>query len=294
MKNLLKVLTVVSMLSTVTYAEGLSLDRMKVSFNQDEEGNTSPDIYMPYYWNDSFFSALAYKSLFITTSEFSDDINTLETSSQKVFTLTVVQYESTEEHSGYSVGWVVENSNVQNNGLLSAPSAGASLNLLTDIEAISTGITGDVSALKLGNFFSLRTGGSLYPYSQLKVKHNLNEHSVESDASQDMTYKAFLLTYFESSFNIDLSLGANYTYESYNYTINQIDTITLKPAGTTEELDTSYKTLQLEAKLLFSGIEKNGLYPMVGYAYRTIDSNYGADSDKSEEDIFLFGLEKPF
>ena len=297
MKTVIKSLIILSLVcSTLLAEEGNSsfeLERLQIAFSTQEGGNTSPNLFVPFYWNAYLFSGVGYESVALTSSEFSDSANVLEVTQQEYYSLNILQYQQKIDSLQYSIGLALKYSDVENSSMYSIPSYSVSLNALTDIKAFNVGISGDVAYKDIGDFFSIRAGGSLYPYATLDVTHNLNEYSVNSNDPQEVTYNFFVNTIFKSGFGLDLGLFASYRLDAYNYTINDIDN-SLQPTGYTSEVKTSFKTLRAEVKLLLSAYSTNEIYPMVGYAYENVHSDYGAGQDKTTNNLLVFGFERPF
>ncbi len=298
MKTVIKSLITLSLVSSICLAQdeknsSFELERLQITFATQEGGNTSPSLFVPFYWSEHLFSGIGYENVTFTSSEFSDSANTLEVSQQEIYSLNVLQYQQESDDFQYSIGLALKYSDVENSALYSVPSSSINLNILAAIKAFSIGISGDIAYKNIGGFFSIRGGGSVYPYATLDVTHKLNEYSVDSSDAQEITYNFFVNTVFESGYGVDLGLFASYRLDAYNYTINQIDNF-LQPAGVTTELKTSFKTLRAEVKLLLSAYSANEIYPMLGYAYENVHSDYGSGQDKTTNNLLVFGFERPF
>jgi len=270
-----------------------SFERLQLTLSVDNDGNTAPTLFMPYYWSDTLFSGIGYSTLNTSETSFTGDINAIETSSQEILSFNLLQYQKKGHDLQYSLGLAVEYAQVTNNALYSIPTQGVNLNLQTDIQAWKSGISGDLAYRDIAGFISLRMGGYLYPYTRLDVTHDLNHFTTNSKERQEVTYQGFVNTFFESGIGIDLSLTLRYQLDAYSYRINQLDT-SLQPSGTTKELQTSYITWRSEVKLLLSRFSSEGMYPMLGYAREQITSDNGNGSSSDTYNLLLFGFERPF
>ena len=301
MKTVCQLCLVSAFLATQGMAEerenmdAFSLERLQITFSSDQNGNTSPSLFIPVYWSENLFSAIGYKNVTLALSDFSGGVNALEVSQQETYNLNVIQYQESNHNLQYSIGLAVKYSQVENFGTLSVPGTTPiiNLNISTDIKAFSAGISGDAAFKNIADFLSIRTGGYIYPYLNFDVTHNLNEFTTNSNLDQEITYKFFIDTVLQSGYGVDLSLSALYSLEAYNYAINELDS-SLQPAGTTTDIETSFKTVRGEVKLLLSAYNAHGINPMLGYAYENVHTDYGSGKDKTVNNLLIFGFEKPF
>ncbi len=294
-----KYLLLCTLLSTSLLAKSnaFSLERLEITLSQNKNGNTVPSLFMPIYWNKHLFSGLGYDSFTLASSVNEKEGNIiaegLSASSQSIYNFNVLQYQQQKKHIQYSFGLALKYSDVKNQefaNLTNKTDTSFMLNLKNEtyIKSFSTGLSADFALKKLADFFSLRVGAYFYPYSTLDVTHKLNEFTTSSDDAQDMTYKFFLITYFETNLGLNFSLNAKYSKEAYNYDINTLDL-----DGSTSSLKTSFTKLRGEAKVLYSN-KSMSIYPMLGLAYENITSDYGSGTQNELNTLVLFGLEKPF
>jgi len=302
MKSLIKSLVFLSLVSSSCLAQEekdnadtFSLERLQITFSNDREGNTSPSLFVPIYWNEHLFSGIGYESITLALSDFSNSASTLEVTQQEIYNLNVLQYQETSRNIQYSIGLALKYSKVQNYGTLSVPGTTPSINLnvATSIKAFSAGVSGDLAFKNIGEFLSVRVGGYIYPYLNFDVTQNLNGLTTNSNLDQEVTYKIVINTVLQSGYGVDLSLTALYSLEAYNYTINEIDS-SLQPAGTVTDIKTSSNIFRGEVKLLLSAYSAHGIHPMLGYAYEDIHADYGSGQDKTTNNLLIFGFEKPF
>lgn len=275
MYKLFKVLFLLS--AIVVYAS--ENERMEVTFNTDEKGNTKPSIFIPMYWSANWYSGVGYNNsdTMSVTSETLNEVvstKTLTASQEEHIWLNILNYQNISNQGfGYSLGLAVEYKKISNEefGVLNIDSQINQTENSTKINLHATSLNAELVYKDLFDFISLRLGTYIAPNSKLTVKQSTeitpllsNSGTSNSSSIQKLSYKVSADVYLKTGSFIDISLNAKYENLPLQYDVSE-------PNFSTNLFESSLftsreKTTTLSAKCTFMTFSIGGMNPMVGYS----------------------------
>lgn len=281
------------------------MERTKVNIKKDDENNIHPDLFLPYHWTSTMFSAIEYrtdKELKEKAVDGTYDSSHQETTlDHEVFKLHLFNYNINQDKYSYSAGVVVGQEKFDKTQVGYATSGADTINFDQTVNIIVQNINlrGDVTRKKLFGPLDARLGVSIAPSSKLTVEQDttltglLNSTGTgDSTETLDTSYEITLdLEYSVGSFA--LGLDTRYQHLPLKYSLQLA-----KNDNTFEEekFDVIYKITEYKVKLYWSTDIFGGLKPLIGYGSTETKEEDKLDNgtDSRTENVIIIGFDKRF
>ena len=293
------------MVSAVAAMAGQS-DRTQVNLNTDSDGNSNPQLFIPIYWSENFFSGVGYyrSSTFETgdiTGGSITDSSISTTVDQTNLRLNLLTYETASGAMTYAVGGEYEQIAINKHEFGYMEVSG------TDIHALKNDIEIDVSRLNLkadatyksGDFYA-RIGFGLSPQSSLSVDQTTTIKPLIPGEGTSSATKAQAMAYdlsFKSGYSlhpmVNLIVQAMYDYLPMKYDL----AVASGGSYAIEEQDVEQTTTMAMVSFAFNvdSFSKE-LSPNIGFGTRSItttDNTNDAEETVSES-LIILGFEGRF
>jgi len=299
-------------ISSILLATSLNAidNQTQINFEQDNDGNINPNIFVPIYWDNEYYSGVGY------TSSTSKDIGKLNSftdskngmvSSEKI---TVINW-ITKNISNYSIGLVTSISNIKNNefGYIhdtenlfgNGDDYWVAFDNDIELDIVKTGIFAKYTT-SFDKIY-LRTIATVFPSSNLDVKQSTifkplaNDIGVSSSStSQDLGYSLQLEALYDTNSFISFGFMYSYDFEPIKYDIAQLNKSDSTYNFKTNTIDTDETTTKYLFKFKFDKKMLGGLYPSLGFGKikTSIKDNKTNQTKTEDKNIVSFGFEKIF
>jgi len=300
------------LLASILLASALSANDTltQVSFEQDNDGNFNPNIFIPVYWTDNVYSGIGYTSN--TTKDIGVVDGFIDSKNGMVATSRDMRLNwLTYKFGNFSAGLQSNFLNIDKNefGYIhdSADLFGNGTNYYIafdndiELDIVKTGFYIDYST-KIDNLL-LRGSSTITPSTKIDVKQStlfkplVNDiGSSSSSTSQDLSYGVKLEAYYDTNSFVKLGFEYSYDYMPIKYDIAQLAVENNAYVFNTTTIDTDETTTKYLAKLYFDKKMLGGLTPTIGFGSieTEVKNNDSGKKSKSDESIVSVGFERRF
>ena len=305
MKNLgfISALTALSIfISTPVLSETSALERLKLDMERDENGNFRPNLFVPYYWSDNWYSGLGYRDKTLVTQDTLEGLvdSKLSTSiSERIIRLNVVSYQGASDLFSYSVGLDYQNTAIDKIefGYFSLNNDFIVFDNNVEIEVSGFSAHGDLTWSKLLDPHAVRVKGSLSPMNSLKVEQQTDIKPLvpitgvgNSTKAQELSYQLQIETRHDLIEFLSVGLDLEYKVLPLNYDLKVLATSADK--FITAPIDTTESTSRFGLRFIFNNALGDNMFPVIGVAYETteIEDNLNETSSKVSQTLLTAGL----
>lgn len=287
-----------------TYADEKQSDRFNLDLNSDEDGNTNPNLFLPYYWNSSWFSGVGFSNSSRLTqgtlTGFSDSRQGTIVEQQQL-SINLLSFESVSGGLTYSVGGNYRITNIDrtefgylylNNGSIDDYIA---FDNLTEIAVSGLALRGDITWGSVDDDNSIRLGWVISPGDTLDVDQDTtfkpiitNSATGSSSKTQDLGYDLKLQTRHRMTDKFSIGLQLQYQVLPLEYDIK----VLASTADSFQEatIDTTETTISNGIRFIFDDAISNGLDLVIGFSNEKVDVKDNVSGFTSDEDQSIFSL----
>ncbi|MEA2016871.1 MAG: hypothetical protein U9N59_00355 [Campylobacterota bacterium] len=282
----------------------------QINFEQDNDGNFNPNIFVPINWNNDYYSGIGYAS---STSKDIKKLNNFEDSKNGAVSTksdTTINW-ITKKISNYSIGIQTNIQKINNNEFgyihdtTNTFGKGDDYWIAFDndieLDILKTSIYADYSK-NLDDIF-LRVSTTISPSTKIDVKQSTlfkplvsDIGSSSSSTSQDLSYSFMLEGYYDTNSFINLGLEYSYDFNPLKYDIAQLSYENSNYLFKTATIDTDETTTKYIAKIYFDKKVLGDLNPSIGFGKIStkIKDNNSNDTTIEDSNIISIGFEKRF
>lgn len=287
---------------------------INLSFETDKNGDISPKIFYPIYWNDNLFSGFGYsssKNIENSRIDKFQDSRESEFINQQNLRINFLSKQYKKDNFQFSLGFIGEYIKIDKtqfgfihdkNGIFEQGDIWVSFDNGLEIEVLKYGIYFDIStSLKEKIFFRFST--NVTPTADISINQNTRFKPLVSEngefsenANQDISYSLLFEILLKT--DLGLSFGAEYEYDFFPLEYNLA---TLSKDGDsfffqTTKVQSETVTSSWLLKLVFDKKILGDMNPSFGFGKKRIEvKDIFTNSRKVQnENIIRFGIEKRF
>ena len=282
----------------------------QINFEQDNDGNFNPNIFVPINWNNDYYSGIGYTS---STSKDIGKLNSFADSKNGAVSTkndTTINW-ITRKISNYSIGIQTNIQKINNNefGYIhdttdifgNGNDYWIAFDNDIELDILKTSIYADYSK-NIKDIF-LRISTNISPSTKIDVKQSTlfkllvnNIGSSTSSTSQDLSYSLKFEAYYNTHSFVNLGFEYSYNFNPLKYNIAQLAYENSNYIFKTNTIDTDEITTKYIAKLYFDKKVIGDLNPSIGFGKisKEVKDNNTNKVTTENNNIISIGFEKRF
>lgn len=294
---LIPIVFLFSLLCTAS-ADGKKVDRFSLDLNANDEGKVNPDIFLPIYWSESFFSGIGFSNSASlsqgTLSGFSD--SRIGTSiDQRDLAVNLISYQSQAAGFSYSVGGNYKLNSIDrtefgyfrlNNGLVDDYVA---FDNIVEIGVSGLALRGDMTWGEQKNKHQFRISAVISPKDDLDVDQTTSFKPIittastgNSSKSQDVGYDLKLQTLHKMTKSVSIGFQLQYQILPLDYDLQVLTSTATSFQNAT--IDTTETTISYSVRLIIADVMLNGMSLVLGVGSENVETKDNLSGGTTNED----------
>lgn len=280
--------------STSTFAQGLRVD-----LQVDDDGKVSPETSLPFFWSDTLYSEIRFRSTSVTNDDTSKLLDRSTTTLDEEYKrIDIIGFRNQKEKNTFGVSTGIELIDIARRefGFGSVSNTALTIDNSVDISATRLLLSGSYQLN--GDFINLIASASLSPAARLEVSQDTHIGYTSSISTKDSNTSSMSLSYgakldllMDTGTGVDIGLNIQYDYLPLEYDIG-IANNTLS-AFETATIKQDHTSTRIGAKLFLPEYQDMGR-PVIGFTQEKINIEQDGDSSSETLNYLVFGLDKQF